>query len=159
MRRGVLTLFAALLVVAAAPLHAKEAVPAADDPVVERRAVALEEGLRCLVCQNQTIAESRADLAMDLKKEIREQIKAGKSDDEIRQFMVARYGDFVLYKPPFKATTVLLWAGPFALLLGGVIVLFAYLRRRRVRVAQADQLSEEQRRRAEALLESTEDRA
>ena len=97
----------------------------------------LEEGLRCLVCQNQTIAESRADLAMDLKKEIREQIKAGKTDEQIIQFMVARYGDFVLYKPPFKDTTVLLWAGPFALLLGGLIVLFVYLRRRRGRVAQA----------------------
>jgi len=158
MKRRVLTLLAALLVAAAAPLHAKEAVPAADDPVAERRAVALEEGLRCLVCQNQTIAESRADLAMDLKKEIREQIKAGKSDDEIIQFMVARYGDFVLYKPPFKATTALLWAGPFALLIGGVIVLFVYLRRRRTRVAQGA-LSNEQRARAEALLDANEDRA
>ena len=118
----------------------------------------LEEGLRCLVCQNQTIAESRADLAMDLKKEIREQIKAGKTDEQIIQFMVARYGDFVLYKPPFKDTTVLLWAGPFALLLGGLIVLFVYLRRRRGRVAQAT-LSDEQRARAEALLQANEDRA
>jgi len=152
-------LLLSVLLWGALPALAKEAVPAADDPVTEKRAIALEEGLRCLVCQNQTIAESRADLAMDLKKEIREQIKAGKSDDEIRQFMVARYGDFVLYKPPFKATTVLLWAGPFALLLGGVIVLFAYLRRRRAQVAQAGQLSEEQRARAEAMLESNEDRA
>ncbi len=133
-------------------------MPAADDPVAERRATTLEEGLRCLVCQNQTIAESRADLAMDLKKEIREQIKAGKTDDEIIQFMVARYGDFVLYKPPFKDTTVLLWAGPFALLLGGMIVLFVYLRRRRSRVAQAA-LSDEQRARAESLLDANEDRA
>ncbi|MGA8048751.1 MAG: cytochrome c-type biogenesis protein [Burkholderiales bacterium] len=152
-------LLLSVLLWGALPALAKEAVPAADDPVTEKRAIALEEGLRCLVCQNQTIAESRADLAMDLKKEIREQIKAGKSDDEIRQFMVARYGDFVLYKPPFKATTVLLWAGPFALLLGGVIVLFTYLRRRRTQVAQAGQLSEEQRARAEAMLESNEDRA
>ena len=151
-------LFLALLFWGAAPALAKEAVPAADDPVAERRAVTLEEGLRCLVCQNQTIAESRADLAMDLKKEIREQIKAGKTDEQIIQFMVARYGDFVLYKPPFKDTTVLLWAGPFALLLGGLIVLFVYLRRRRSRVAQAT-LSDEQRARAEALLQANEDRA
>ena len=154
--RGVLLFCAALL--AAAPLYAKQAVPAGDDPVVEKRAVTLEEQLRCLVCQNQTIAESRADLAMDLKKEIREQIKAGKSDDQIKQFLVDRYGDFVLYKPPFKATTVLLWAGPFALLLGGMIVLFVYLRRRRGRVAQAS-LSDEQQARAEALLAGNKDRS
>jgi len=154
--RYILLLCAALL--AAAPLHAKQAVPAADDPVVEKRAVKLEEQLRCLVCQNQTIAESRADLAMDLKKEIREQIKAGKSDDQIKQFLVDRYGDFVLYKPPFKAITALLWGGPFLLLVGGVIALFVYLRRRRGKVAQAA-LSAEQRARAEALLQSKEDRA
>jgi len=156
MMRYILLLCAALL--AAAPLHAKQAVPAADDPVVEKRAVKLEEQLRCLVCQNQTIAESRADLAMDLKKEIREQIKAGKSDDQIKQFLVDRYGDFVLYKPPFKAITALLWGGPFLLLVGGVIALFVYLRRRRGKVAQAA-LSAEQRARAEALLQSKEDRA
>jgi len=156
MMRRVLFFCAALL--AAASLQAKQAVPAADDPVVEKRAVSLEQGLRCLVCQNQTIAESRADLAMDLKKEIREQIKAGKSDDQIIQFMVERYGDFVLYKPPFKAITALLWGGPFLLLVGGVIALFVYQRRRRGKVAQAE-LNAEQRARAEALLEGDRDRA
>ena len=156
MMRNVLLLCAALL--AAAPLHAKEAVPAADDPVAEQRAVTLEQGLRCLVCQNQTIAESRADLAMDLKREIREQIKAGKSDKQIIDFMVARYGDFVLYKPPFEATTALLWVGPFGLLLGGIGVLLVYLRRRRGRVLRAA-LSDAQRARAEALLKANEDRA
>ncbi len=156
MMRYVLLVCAALL--AAAPLYAKQAVPAGDDPVVEKRAVTLEEQLRCLVCQNQTIAESRADLALDLKKEIREQIRAGKSDDQIKQFLVDRYGDFVLYKPPFKATTVLLWAGPFALLLVGVIVLFVYLRRRRARIVQTS-LNDEQRSRAEALLSGGKDRA
>ena len=156
MMRGAVLLFVALL--AAAPLHAKQAVPAADDPVVEKRAVKLEEQLRCLVCQNQTIAESRAGLAMDLKKEIREQIKAGKSDDQIKQFLVDRYGDFVLYNPPFKAITALLWGGPFLLLVGGVIALFVYQRRRRGKIVQAD-LSAEQRARAEALLQSKEDRA
>ena len=155
MIRGFLLLFFALLV--AAPLHAKQAVPAADDPVTEKRAVALEEQLRCLVCQNQTIAESRADLAMDLKKEIREQIKAGRTDDQIKQYLVDRYGDFVLYNPPLKGTTVLLWGGPFALLLGGVIALFVYMRRRRGRVEQAA-LSDEQRARAQALLRANEDR-
>jgi len=156
MRRVVLLL--ALLLCALTPAIAKQAVPAGDDPVTERRAVALEEQLRCLVCQNQTIAESRADLAMDLKKEIREQIKAGKTDEQIIQYLVARYGDFVLYKPPFKATTALLWTGPFALLVGGLIVLFVYLRRRRGRLAPGA-LSEAQRTRAEALLEAEEDRA
>ncbi|HUJ87163.1 MAG TPA: cytochrome c-type biogenesis protein [Burkholderiales bacterium] len=154
--RNVLLLCAALL--AAAPLHAKQAVPAGDDPVVEKRAVTLEQQLRCLVCQNETIADSQADLAKDLRKQIREQIKAGRSDDQIKQYLVARYGDFVLYKPPFMATTVLLWAGPFALLLGGLIALFVYLRRRRGRVARAP-LSDEQRSRAEALLDAKEDRA
>ncbi|MGA7985753.1 MAG: cytochrome c-type biogenesis protein [Burkholderiales bacterium] len=154
--RYVLLVCAALL--AAAPLYAKQAVPALNDPVAEKRAVKLEEQLRCLVCQNETIAASQADLAKDLRKEIREQIKAGKSDDQIKQFLVDRYGDFVLYKPPFMATTVLLWAGPFALLLGGVIVLFLYLRRRRARVVQAS-LSDEQRSRAEALLAGGKDRA
>jgi cytochrome c-type biogenesis protein CcmH len=156
MRRAALLL--ALFFVGLAPAPAKEAVPAGDDPVTEHRAVALEQQLRCLVCQNQTIAESQADLAMDLKKEIREQIRAGKSDEQIIQFLVARYGDFVLYKPPFMATTVLLWAGPFALMLGGLIVLFVYLRRRRGRLAP-NGLSDEQRSRAEALLAAREDRA
>ena len=156
MMRKVLLFCAALL--AAAPLYAKQAVPAAGDPVAEKRAVALEEQLRCLVCQNETIAASQADLAKDLRKEIREQIKAGKSDDQIKQFLVDRYGDFVLYKPPFMPTTVLLWGGPFALLLIGVIVLFVYLRRRRGRVVQAS-LSDEQRSRAEALLAGGKDRA
>jgi cytochrome c-type biogenesis protein CcmH len=156
MMRGFLLLLAALLL--AAPLHAKQAVPAIDDPVAEKRAVALEEQLRCLVCQNETIAASQADLAKDLRREIREQIKAGRTDDQIKQYLVDRYGDFVLYKPPLKATTVLLWGGPFALLVGGVFGLFVYMRRRRGRVEQSA-LSAEQRARAEALLQSNEDRA
>jgi cytochrome c-type biogenesis protein CcmH len=156
MMRGVLLLVAALLV--AAPLHAKQAVPAAGDPVAEKRAVTLEQQLRCLVCQNETIAASQADLAKDLRKEIREQIKAGRTDDQIKQYLVDRYGDFVLYDPPFKATTVLLWGGPFALLLGGIIVLFVYMRRRRARVERGA-LSDEQHARAQELLRANEDRA
>jgi cytochrome c-type biogenesis protein CcmH len=142
----------ALLLVAAPCLWAREAPPAADDPVLEARAMKLAAELRCLVCQNQSLAESHADLAIDLKNQVREQLRAGRSDAEIRDYMVQRYGDFVLYSPPLKATTVLLWAGPFVLLLAGAVGLVAYLRRRRLLVADAA-LSTEERARARALLE------
>src|SRR6266853_5678800 len=114
-----LVLFLALL--CALPLGgvAKEAKSISDDPELEKRVMALSEQLRCLVCQNETLAGSHADLAADLRQEIREQMKAGKSDQEIITFLTERYGDFVLYKPPVKATTYLLWFGPFVLLLGG----------------------------------------
>lgn len=131
---------------------AKEAVPVAEDPELERRMLALSEDLRCLVCQNESLAASRADFANDLRREIREQMKADKSDKEIVDFLVARYGDFVLYRPPLKPTTLLLWTGPFIFLLGGSIMLFVYLKRRNRRVADST-LSEDQRRQAEALLE------
>ncbi len=91
----------------------------------------LEEKLRCLVCQNQTLADSGAELAGDLRKQVREQVAAGKSDDEIIEFLVQRYGDFVRYEPPFKATTALLWIGPFVLLLAAGATLIVVLRRRR----------------------------
>ncbi len=102
------------------------------------RLKALENELRCLVCQNQTLAESNAPLAEDLRKEVRELAVAGKSDDDIRAYLVARYGDFVLYKPPVKSTTYLLWFGPFLLLAGGVIVWFVVLRRRAAMDARTD---------------------
>src|SRR5581483_11075427 len=141
-----------LLALVCAPLvHAAEAVPTAQDPVAQSRAVRLSEQLRCLVCQNQTIAESNADLALDLRQQIREQIAAGKSDDQIMQYMVSRYGDFVLYNPPFKATTLLLWLGPALLLAIGVIVLARVLRTRRAS-AQEVTLSPEERERAARLL-------
>jgi cytochrome c-type biogenesis protein CcmH len=127
------------------------AQPMADDPVVNKRAVQLAEQLRCLVCQNQTIADSNASLAVDLRQQIRAQIADGRSDDEIRRYMVERYGDFVLYKPPVNATTVLLWFGPLALLAGGLIMLWRILRARGARVEQAP-LSDEQRREAATLL-------
>ncbi|HZP92893.1 MAG TPA: cytochrome c-type biogenesis protein [Burkholderiales bacterium] len=130
---------------------AAEAPPAADDPALEKRVVQLTSELRCLVCQNQSLADSHADLAIDLRNQIREMMRAGKSDAEIRDYMVQRYGDFVLYRPPLKATTVLLWAGPFALLLAGFVGLVAYLRRRRAR-AEGPELSAEERARAQALL-------
>ena len=107
-----------------------DAVPTDMDPVAAARLVKLSEKLRCLVCQNQTIADSNAELAKDLRQQIREQIAAGKTDDEIVTYMVNRYGDFVLYQPPVKPTTYLLWIGPALLLLGGFFVLIRNLRRR-----------------------------
>jgi cytochrome c-type biogenesis protein CcmH len=112
---------------------------------------ALTEQLRCLVCQNETLADSRADLAEDLRKQIREQMNAGKSDPEILAFLTQRYGDFVLYNPPVKATTYLLWFGPFVLLVGGTFVLYRYLKRRR-ELIQDKPLSAAERKRAETLL-------
>src|SRR5487761_1918759 len=145
-------LFALLLgLVLAGSVLAKEAVPADPNPALEKRAVALEEQLRCLVCQNQTIADSHAELAIDLKKEIREKLKAGMSEKQITQFLVARYGDFVLYNPPIKATTVPLWFGPFALLIAAVAGLFYYIMRRRRSVA-SQPLSEAEQARVQALL-------
>jgi cytochrome c-type biogenesis protein CcmH len=123
----------------------------ADDPVVNKRAVQLAEELRCLVCQNQTIADSNAELAVDLRRQIRAQIADGRSDDDIRRFMVDRYGDFVLYRPPVNPVTLLLWFGPLALLAGGVILLWRTLRARSKRIEQTP-LTDEQRRQAASLL-------
>jgi len=106
------------------------------DPAFEQRLKTLEEELRCLVCQNQSLADSNAPLAEDLRREVRALADAGKNDQEIRDFLVARYGDFVLYKPPVKATTWLLWFGPFALLLGGAVAWWRILRRRAGRVEE-----------------------
>jgi cytochrome c-type biogenesis protein CcmH len=144
---------AAALLLAVAPLVAwcGEAVPTAHDPVEEKRAVKLSEQLRCLVCQNQSIAESNAELAVDLRRQSHEQIKAGRSDGEIVDFMVQRYGDFVLYRPPWKLTTVLLWLGPMLLLAIGALVLARHLRERRRRAAEPE-LTDEERRRAGELL-------
>lgn len=143
----------ATLLLALSPLAAwsGEAVPTEQDPVHEKRAVKLSEELRCLVCQNQSIAESNAELAVDLRRQIREQIKAGRSDGEIVDFMVQRYGDFVLYRPPWKATTLLLWIGPLLLLAIATAVLLRNLRKRRARADERD-LTDEERRRAERLL-------
>jgi cytochrome c-type biogenesis protein CcmH len=110
--------------------HAKEAVPASDDPALEKRMVRIAAELRCLVCQNQTIADSNAELAVDLRNQVRTMLKRGDTDQMIIDYMTARYGDFVLYRPPVKATTLVLWFGPAVLLLGGVITLYVVLRRR-----------------------------
>src|SRR5687768_17960748 len=133
---------------------AQTAQPAAADPVLEERVMNLSRELRCLVCQNETLADSRADLAVDLRNEIREQMKAGKTDQEIIAFLTARYGDFVLYRPPVKATTYFLWFGPFVLLLGGLFLLFHYLKKRRQLITEKP-LSADQRRDVEALLQTS----
>jgi cytochrome c-type biogenesis protein CcmH len=125
-RRVVLALSLALPL--AAP--AKEALPAAEDPALEARVMRISAELRCLVCQNQTIADSHADLAQDLRNQVREMLRQGKSEAEILDYMTQRYGDFVLYRPPVKSTTTLLWYGPAALLIGGVAALILVLRRR-----------------------------
>jgi cytochrome c-type biogenesis protein CcmH len=109
---------------------AKEALPESADPALEARMVGITSELRCLVCQNQTIADSHADLAVDLRQQVREQLRAGRSDREIIDYMTARYGDFVLYRPPFKATTALLWLGPALMLVIGAGVLIVVLKRR-----------------------------
>jgi cytochrome c-type biogenesis protein CcmH len=160
MKRILIALATAALVGAAFAGRAADAVPTEMDPVAQSRAVKLAEQLRCLVCQNQTIAESNAELAVDLRRQVREQIAAGKSDAEIVDYMTARYGDFVLYRPPLKATTLLLWAGPALLLLLGAVVLGRIVHTRRA-AAPAAPLSAEERARAEALLAgpSTKDRA
>ena len=119
-----------LMALAPAGINAQSSEIANPNPAVEARLKSLAHELRCLVCQNQTIADSDAPLAVDLRKQIRSMIAAGKTDDDIRAYMVERYGNFVLYKPPFGAATALLWAGPFALLLAGVIVMVRLLKRR-----------------------------
>jgi cytochrome c-type biogenesis protein CcmH len=124
----------------------------AADPVAEKRLQSLSEELRCLVCQNQNIADSNAELAQDLRREIRGMIQAGKTDKEIIDFMVTRYGDFVLYRPPVKGITLLLWGGPIALLLLGLFALQRYLRQRARRMAEDRPLSAAETGRADALL-------
>ena len=134
-------------------VFAKDAVPLADDPVIEQRLIVISEEMRCLVCQNESLAGSRSDLANDLRREIRNLIKEGKTDDQIRSFMVERYGDFVLYRPPVKPTTWFLWVGPFVILLAGIIGLMVYLRRRNQSVPSAN-LSEADNRRIDELLQN-----
>lgn len=142
---------ACVLLLLSLPCAADEAPATAADPALEKRVVQLSSELRCLVCQNQSLADSNADLAIDLKNQVRSQLQAGKTDAQIRDYMVARYGDFVLYDPPFKASTLVLWAGPFALLLLGLAGLLAYMRRRQRRLP-AMELSAQDHARAEALL-------
>ena len=142
-----------LLILASLPGFAlgKEAQPASADPALEERVMNLSRELRCLVCQNETLADSRADLAVDLRNQIREQMKAGKSDKEIVAYLTQRYGKFILYNPPIDPTTYLLWFGPFVLLIAGLFVLFRFLKQRRDLINDQP-LSTDERERAEKLL-------
>ena len=142
----------ALMLMAAAPLPPQ---PIQDQPLAdatqEARAQALHQSLRCVVCQNESIAESDAVLAADLRQVVRERVAAGDSDEQVRAFMVARYGDFVLLKPPFEGATWLLWLGPFAVVLIGGLAVAAYLRSRR-RTPEAQPLSPDEQARLDAIL-------
>lgn len=142
--RGFMAFLCVFCVSVVNPLFAKEAVPLAQDEAAEKRLVAISSELRCLVCQNESLSGSNAELAHDLRREIRTQISAGKSDGEIRDFMVSRYGDFVLYRPPLKGTTLLLWFGPGLLFVGGLVALIRYLRRRDSAIKDAPLSAQEQ---------------
>ena len=132
---------------------AGEALPLAEDPKVEARLVDISQELRCLVCQNESLASSHAELADDLRREVRDLIRQGKSDVEIKEFLVSRYGDFVLYRPEVKPLTWVLWFGPFLLLAVAAGFLGVYLRQRRAQAkTQTKTLSDEERARAQALL-------
>ena len=128
--RLLIRLALALALAVPAALPARDAPPAAEDPATEARMTRIAAELRCLVCQNQTIADSNAPLAQDLRQQVREMIHRGDSDSQIVDYMTARYGDFVLYRPPLRGSTALLWFGPAALLAGGLAVLVVVLRRR-----------------------------
>ena len=149
------TVFLALFL--SQPLHAREAAPLAQDEVTEKRLVEISSELRCLVCQNESLSGSHAELANDLRREIRTLIKDGKSDSEIMDFMVSRYGDFVRYRPPLKATTLLLWFGPLLLFVGGLAALVLYLRRRN-RAIDDTPLSAAEQTQADRLLNDNEPR-
>jgi cytochrome c-type biogenesis protein CcmH len=145
--------FALLFLLLPLLCQAGVATDLAQDPVLEKRMIGLADKLRCLVCQNESLASSHAELAEDLRREVREQMKKGMSDDEILDYLVSRYGDFVLYDPPMKRSTLLLWLGPFALFLAAGGFLFYQLRQRRKTMPEAT-LSAESEQRANALLNS-----
>lgn len=147
-------LIAALLLFFAAPVFAQEQQLA--DPAQEQRARNLSYEIRCVVCQSQSIAESEADIARDMRMLIREQIAAGKSDQDIRDYLVARYGDFVLFEPPFKATTYVLWIGPFVLLVLALVGVGFYFRRRAAQPVAMNELSDAERNRIVEILAENE---
>ena len=137
-----------------AEVGAKEATPIAKDPELEKRVNTVSDELRCLVCQNQTIADSHAALAVDLKNQVREMLADGKTEAEVISYMTERYGDFVLYRPPMKPTTVLLWFGPFLLLAGGGIILFISLMNRRKQAMAEQELSDDERKKVDSLMQA-----
>ena len=152
LKQGLTVLLAAWWLAVMMPVVANEAKPMSNDPVLEARVMVIAEELRCLVCQNETIAASHADLAVDLRSQIRIKLTQGQSSQQILDFMVERYGDFVLYRPPLKASTVLLWVGPFALLLLAAGVLVLNIRRHRG-TANSSSMTEAEQRRAQQLLD------
>ena len=135
-------------------LSAQEARPVASDPALEKKVLTLSNELRCLVCQNQTIADSNAELAVDLRNQVRKQLSEGKTDREILDYMVQRYGEFVLYRPPLSYKTILLWAGPFALLLIAMFILVQQIRLRHKRLA-SEEFDQTDLTRARKLLDSS----
>jgi cytochrome c-type biogenesis protein CcmH len=145
-----------LLILCALPLSvlANEAKQLSDDPELEKRVAKLSEELRCPICQSESLAGSNAELAADLRRQIREQVKAGKTDEEVVAFMTARYGDYIRYKPPLTWRTYLLWFGPFILLAGGLVAFYRYIKQRRELIVE-EPLSAAERKRAEALLQTT----
>jgi len=147
MKKVLILLFCLLPVIA----YAGVAKDLAEDPVLEKRMIGLAENLRCLVCQNESLASSRSELANDLRQEVREQMLKGMSDQEIIDYLVARYGDYVLFDPPVKSYTLLLWYGPFVLLLAGLIGLVFQLRKRKSKIPEPH-LSDEDAKRAADLL-------
>lgn len=140
-------------ILAAAAVHAADPAEMLPDPALEKRAETLGKDLRCLVCQNESIEDSNADLAHDLRVIVRERIQAGATDDQVRQYVVDRYGDYVLLRPPFKLTTLALWLGPVLLLAGAIAAAIAVFRRRGTAgMAAPAVLTPEERRRLDALL-------
>jgi cytochrome c-type biogenesis protein CcmH len=147
--------FGILLILFSTALHARIETHVFDSPEDEARYQTLTEELRCLVCQNQNLADSNAELAQDLRRQTYEMVQAGKTNEEIVAYMVQRYGDFVLYRPPFRPATLLLWVGPFVILGIGVAILLGFIRRRGRE--QPPQMSPEEHARAESLLNQTQD--
>jgi len=143
-----------LLLSCLAPLQAKEAVLSAEDPVLEKRLIHISEELRCMVCQNESLASSRAELANDLREEVRKLIREDKSDSQIKEYLVTRYGDFVLYKPEVKPLTWVLWFGPFLLLVLAIMGMAYYLRQRQGMQKSSPVLSDEDRRKVQEILKS-----
>ncbi len=134
------SLFFSLMLAVTLPVWANEAMSLGEDPVIEQRLVKLAEELRCLVCQNESLAGSHAELAEDLRKEIRAQMKAGKNDKEVIEYLTTRYGDFVLYRPPFKPVTYILWLAPLLFLgIGGAVWYLALKKRSDLQEAPVDQ--------------------
>lgn len=155
--KKIINLAATCALLHSAALLAQEARPMQDNAVVEAQVQRLANELRCLVCQNQTLADSHADLAQDLVQEIRVMSTKGMSDQAITDYLVTRYGDFVLYRPPLKSTTALLWLGPFALLMAGCFGLFVQLRKRQKMSSEIAPLSEEESRQVDELLDLDKD--